>query len=130
MSVDQKGSKELPSIRESVICDEIFVKEQETAPWRMSIFNEIDAEQKTQIADDESELKNFSMSLSTSATKRNVDVYESNEILNDKAFEISTEKLRIWSHLLKKSLMENFIFCEVTLSAFVDPVGDTLAILH
>ena len=22
-------------------------------------------------------------------------------------------KLRIWSHLLKKSLMENFIFCEV-----------------
>ena len=37
-------------------------------------------------------------------------------------------KLRIWSHLLKKSLMENFIFCEVTLSAFVDPVGDTLAI--
>ena len=23
-------------------------------------------------------------------------------------------KLRIWSHLLKKSLMENFIFCEVT----------------
>ena len=57
----------------------------------MSIFNEIDAEQKTQIADDESELKNFSMSLSTSATKRNVDVYESNEILNDKAFEISTE---------------------------------------
>ena len=22
--------------------------------------------------------------------------------------------LRIWSHLLKKSLMENFIFCEVT----------------
>ena len=91
MSVDQKGSKELPSIRESVICDEIFVKEQETAPWRMSIFNEIDAEQKTQIADDESELKNFSMSLSTSATKRNVDVYESNEILNDKAFEISTE---------------------------------------
>ena len=23
-------------------------------------------------------------------------------------------KLRIWSHLLKKSLMENFIFCAVT----------------
>ena len=23
------------------------------------------------------------------------------------------EKLRIWSHLLKKSLMENFIFCAV-----------------
>ena len=23
--------------------------------------------------------------------------------------------LRIWSHLLKKSLMENFIFCEVNL---------------
>ena len=25
--------------------------------------------------------------------------------------------LRIWSHLLKKSLMENFIFCEVTSKA-------------
>ena len=24
-------------------------------------------------------------------------------------------KLRIWSHLLKKSLMENFIFCAVSL---------------
>ena len=24
------------------------------------------------------------------------------------------KKLRIWSHLLKKSLMENFIFCLVT----------------
>ena len=24
-------------------------------------------------------------------------------------------KLRIWSHLLKKSLMENFIFCAVNL---------------
>ena len=24
-----------------------------------------------------------------------------------------TRKLRIWSHLLKKSLMENFIFCAV-----------------
>ena len=31
-------------------------------------------------------------------------------------------KLRIWSHLLKKSLMENFIFCavlQVFLSSFV-----------
>ena len=26
--------------------------------------------------------------------------------------------LRIWSHLLKKSLMENFIFCAVTLADF------------
>ena len=26
---------------------------------------------------------------------------------------IKNRKLRIWSHLLKKSLMENFIFCEV-----------------
>ena len=25
-------------------------------------------------------------------------------------------KLRIWSHLLKKSLMKNFIFCAVTLA--------------
>ena len=24
------------------------------------------------------------------------------------------KKLRIWSHLLKKSLMENFIFCAVS----------------
>ena len=91
MSVDQKSLKELPNIRESVICDEIFVKEQETAPWRMSIFDEIAAEQEKQIADDESELRNFSMSLSTSSVERNVDFYESNEILNDKTFEISTE---------------------------------------
>ena len=27
-------------------------------------------------------------------------------------------KLRIWSHLLKKALMENFIFCAVTASHF------------
>ena len=26
-------------------------------------------------------------------------------------------KLRIWSHLLKKSLMENFIFCAVVLQS-------------
>ena len=26
-------------------------------------------------------------------------------------------KLRIWSHLLKKSLMENFIFCAVIVTA-------------
>ena len=29
-------------------------------------------------------------------------------------------KLWIWSHLLKKSLIENFIFCAVTLV----PIGD------
>lgn len=92
MSAGQRSSKELPNIRESVICDEIFVKEQETAPWRMSIFDEIDAEQEKQIEDDESELRNFSLSLSTSSAERNVDFYESNEILNDKTFEISTEK--------------------------------------
>ena len=28
-------------------------------------------------------------------------------------YEHCTKKLRIWSHLLKKSLMENFIFCAV-----------------
>ena len=28
------------------------------------------------------------------------------------------KKLRIWSHLLKKSLMENFIFCAVLLGPF------------
>lgn len=92
MSAGQRSSKELPNIRESAICDEIFVKEQETAPWRMSIFDEIDAEQEKQIEDDESELRNFSLSLSTSSAERNVDFYESNEILNDKTFEISTEK--------------------------------------
>ena len=27
-------------------------------------------------------------------------------------------KLRIWSHLLKKSLMENFIFCAVDVTLF------------
>ena len=29
-------------------------------------------------------------------------------------------KLRIWSHLLKKSLMENFIFCAVTIPTLMD----------
>ena len=28
-------------------------------------------------------------------------------------------KLRIWSHLLKKSLMENFIFCAVSGESFM-----------
>ena len=28
------------------------------------------------------------------------------------------QKLRIWSHLLKKSLMENFIFCAVIVNTF------------
>ena len=27
---------------------------------------------------------------------------------------------RIWSHLLKKSLMENFIFCAVTLDSLIE----------
>ena len=27
--------------------------------------------------------------------------------------------LRIWSHLLKKSLMENFLFCAVNLLGFI-----------
>ena len=27
-------------------------------------------------------------------------------------------KLRMWSHLLKKSLMENFIFCAVNVAYF------------
>ena len=29
-------------------------------------------------------------------------------------------KLKIWSHLLKKSLIENFIFCAVWLYQFID----------
>ena len=33
--------------------------------------------------------------------------------LNDFNKYLSDILLRIWSHLLKKSLMENFIFCEV-----------------
>ena len=34
--------------------------------------------------------------------------------------------VRIWSHLLKKSLMENFIFCAVTLDSLIEspPVND------
>ena len=31
-------------------------------------------------------------------------------------------KLRIWSHLLKKSLMENFIFCVVTIALQLTPL--------
>ena len=33
-------------------------------------------------------------------------------------------KLRIWSHLLKKSLMENFIFCAVRLTIYLWKVSD------
>ena len=37
-------------------------------------------------------------------------------------------KLRIWSHLLKKSLMENFIFCAVTaLKALITILTETIA---
>ena len=32
-----------------------------------------------------------------------------------------SKKLRIWSHLLKKSLMENFIFCAVTQAIRQEP---------
>ena len=30
--------------------------------------------------------------------------------------------LRIWSHLLKKSLMENFIYCAVIVHAYFHPI--------
>ena len=33
-------------------------------------------------------------------------------------FDQIRRKLRIWSHLLKKSLMENFIFCAVKLRIY------------
>ena len=33
-------------------------------------------------------------------------------------FDQIDRKLRIWSHLLKKSLMENFIFCAVIYATF------------
>ena len=42
------------------------------------------------------------------------------------------KKLRIWSHLLKKSLMENFIFCAVTVflaGAQLDPDSVRLVIV-
>ena len=32
-------------------------------------------------------------------------------------------KLRIWSHLLKKSLTENFIFCAVTTAQRIEFLG-------
>ena len=35
-------------------------------------------------------------------------------------------KLRIWSHLLKKSLIENFIFCAVTIPTLMDVELDGL----
>ena len=38
--------------------------------------------------------------------------------------------LRIWSHLLKKSLMENFSFCAVNLSPFEDSFVSSLLILN
>ena len=38
--------------------------------------------------------------------------------------------LRIWSHLLKKSLMENFIFCAVNLSRFEDSFLSSLLTLN
>ena len=34
-----------------------------------------------------------------------------------------TRKLRIWSHLLEKSLMENFIFCEVKFAYCSNPIN-------
>ena len=37
------------------------------------------------------------------------------------------KKLWIWLHLLKKSLMENFIFCAVILAA---PAGDDPLSIH
>ena len=33
-------------------------------------------------------------------------------------------KLRIWSHLLRKSLMENFIFCAMVCSIYVLRPGE------
>ena len=35
--------------------------------------------------------------------------------------------LRIWSHLLKKSLMENFIFCAVSVLRHVAALAKTLS---
>ena len=32
-------------------------------------------------------------------------------------------KMWIWSHLLKKSLIENFIFCAVSIIYFIEPAG-------
>ena len=38
------------------------------------------------------------------------------QVLTKESVRITAQKLRIWSHLLKKSLMENFIFCLVIFS--------------
>ena len=37
------------------------------------------------------------------------------EIITAQKMKFSIKEMRIWSHLLKKSLMENFIFCAVYL---------------
>ena len=39
-------------------------------------------------------------------------------------FSIKESKLRIWPHLLKKSLMENYIFCAVHVAEafFIKPI--------
>ena len=34
-------------------------------------------------------------------------------------YDESRRKLRIWSHLLKKSLLENFIFCAVNMNIYI-----------
>ena len=39
------------------------------------------------------------------------------------------KKLRIWSHLLEKPLMENFSFCAVTISLISDHLGYHLSFL-
>ena len=39
------------------------------------------------------------------------------KVFFSKCYQIG-RKLRIWSHLLKKSLMENFIFCAVNINLF------------
>ena len=37
-------------------------------------------------------------------------------------------KLRIWSHLLEKSLMENFIFCALLIDGLLEKFSQTLSI--
>ena len=42
-----------------------------------------------------------------------VNTAQKNEVFRNRFDHIKWTKLRIWSHLLKKSVMENFIFCAV-----------------
>ena len=59
-------------------------------------------------------LKKYVLWISTFTCKARANIATKNLLLQSKLlFSSNADILRIWSHLLKKTLMENFIFCAV-----------------